>query len=136
MNQLVTRSAINPWPWSLRFAFNQGELVEGAPARIVFCAGQAAMDADGLPTHPGDLRAQLETALNNLEAVLAGADMTLANVVRLTCYTTNVSGVMSNYDVITNRLGKHDVRPPLTLVGVTALAIPELLVELEATAVG
>jgi enamine deaminase RidA (YjgF/YER057c/UK114 family) len=44
------------------------------------------MDADGNPQHPGDLAAQLELSLDNLEAVLAVADMTLANVVRLNSY--------------------------------------------------
>ena len=38
------------------------------------------MDADGNPLYPGDLAAQLELSLDNLEAVLAVADMTLANV--------------------------------------------------------
>jgi enamine deaminase RidA (YjgF/YER057c/UK114 family) len=50
--------------------------------------GQDAVDANGDAQHPGDMAAQLGLATTNLEAVLAGADMTLANVVRLNVYTT------------------------------------------------
>lgn len=130
----LTRTPVNPWPWSLSFGFNQAELVEGIRRELV-CSGQAAVDADGTPMHPGDLRAQLTTALDNLETVLGQAGMTLGNVVRLNLYTTDVDGLLANHDVIAERLTRADVRPPATLLGVNRLAFPELLVELEATAV-
>ena len=55
----------------LDFGFNQGEVVEGAN-RVLFCAGQTSVDADGTPQHPGDMAAQIALALDNLEAVLTG----------------------------------------------------------------
>jgi enamine deaminase RidA (YjgF/YER057c/UK114 family) len=57
--------------------FDQAQLVEGHRRELI-CSGQDAVDADGDPQHPGDMAAQLGLALDNLEAVLADADMTLA----------------------------------------------------------
>ena len=51
-------------------------------------------------------------------------------------YTTDVEGFFASYQVAADRLAAAGVRPPATLLGVTRLAFPELLVELEATAVG
>jgi len=130
----VNRTPVNPWPWSLQFGFNQGEVVDG-PNRVLFCSGQTSVDGSGAPQHAGDMAAQLSLALDNVEAVLAGADMTLANVVRLNIYTTDVDAVLASYESMAGRLGAAGVAPPATLLGITRLAFPELLVELEATAV-
>jgi enamine deaminase RidA (YjgF/YER057c/UK114 family) len=131
--QIVKRTPINPWSWSLNIGFNQAELLEGH-TRQLFCAGQTALDADGNPQHPGDMTAQLNLAFDNLETVLAGAGMTLANVVRLNYYTTNVDTFMSHVNVPTERFAAVGIMPPGTLLGVSRLAFPELLIELEATA--
>lgn len=84
---------------------------------------------------PGDMASQLTLALDNLEAVLSAAGMTLANVIRLNIYTTDVDLLFEYYDPLVNRRAAAGVAPPCTLLGVTRLAYPELLVELEATAV-
>ena len=83
----MQRTPINPWSWSVKLGFDQGQLIEGHQRQLV-CSGQDAVDADGTPQHPDDMAAQLDLALDNLQAVLAGADMTLADVVRLNVYTT------------------------------------------------
>ena len=130
----MQRTAVNPWSWSLQFGFNQGECIEGAQ-RILFCAGQTAVDADGAPQHAGDMEAQLALALDNLEAVLAESEMSLADVVRTRIYTTDVDGLLPHYGVLAGRLGAAGVKPASTLLGVARLAFPELLLEIEATAV-
>jgi enamine deaminase RidA (YjgF/YER057c/UK114 family) len=129
----MKRTPVNPWTWSLQFGFNQGELVEGAK-RILYCAGQTALDENAKPLHEGDIRGQTTLALDNLEAVLMEAGMTLSNVVRLTVYTTDVDAMIPNFDVLKSRLDAAGVKPAQTLLGVTRLAYPELLVEIEATA--
>jgi enamine deaminase RidA (YjgF/YER057c/UK114 family) len=129
----MERTAVNPWKWSLDYGFNQAEIIEN-PRRQLICAGQASVDADGQPQHPGDMRAQVGLAMDNVEAVLAGAEMTLADVVRFTIYTTDVDALFASYEVIAQRFGAAGVQPPTTLLGVTRLALPELMVELEATA--
>ena len=131
---MVERTAVNPWTWSAAFGFNQGELVEGG-TRTLYCAGQTSVDENGAPQHPNDMAAQITLAADNLEAVLAGAGMTLANVVRLNFYTTDVQGYLTNAAVLGERLGAAGVAPAGTLLGVASLAFPELLIEIEATAV-
>jgi enamine deaminase RidA (YjgF/YER057c/UK114 family) len=77
---------------------------------------------------------QLGLALDNVEAVLAAADMSLANVVRMNIYTTDIDAFFQSYGAVAGRLLAAGVQPPGTLLGVARLAFPELLVELEATA--
>ncbi len=130
----MERTAVNPWTWSLNFGFNQGEVVDGA-TRVLFCAGQTSVDGDGTPQHAGDMAAQIGLAADNLQAVLAQAGMGLANVVRLNFYTTDVDAFIANAAVLGERTGAAGVAPPGTLLGVARLAFPELMIELEATAV-
>ncbi len=127
----MERTPINPVPWSIELGFDQAELVQ-RHQRLLVCSAQDAMDADGTPQHPGDMAAQLELSLDNLEAVLAAADMTLANVVRLNMYTTDVDELFKNNAVIMERFG--GLRYATSVLGVAQLPA-QFLVMLEATAV-
>lgn len=127
------RTPVNPWLWSLPLGYHQAELLTGITRQLI-CAGQTAVDATGAPQHPGDMRAQLGLALDNLESVLHAAGMGLADIIRLTVYATDVDAALRNFDLLGQRIGALGVAPPMTVVGVTRLAIPPLLVELEATA--
>ena len=104
------------------------------PSRVVLCAGQTSSDADGNPVHPGDMRAQLSQALDNLETVLEQARLGLGDVVRLNYYTTDIDAFFAASDVLGQRLATAGCRPASTLLGVASLAFPEFLVEIEATA--
>ena len=130
----VERTAVNPVTWSVEMGFNQGEIVSGH-TRTLYCSGQTAMGSDGKPRHDGDMAAQLALSLDNLEAVLGEAGMSLANLVRLNIYTTDVDRLFQDYGVLASRLGAAGVAPSTTMLGVTRLAIPDLMVELEGTAV-
>src|SRR5687768_867479 len=114
--------------------FNQGELVSGE-TRTLYCSGQTATSADGRPQHDGDMAAQLALSLDNLEAVLDAAGMSLANLVRLNVYTTDVDLLFQHYGVLASQLGAARVAPTTTMLGVSRLAIPGQMVELEGTAV-
>ena len=81
------------------------------------------MDADGKPAHAGNMRAQVNQALDNLEKVLAEGGFRL------------VDQLFANWDAVTNRLTQAGCRPSSTLLGVSRLAFPELLIEIEAAAV-
>lgn len=129
----MQRKAVNPWDWSLKLGYNQGEIIEGATRHLI-CAGQTAVDADGNPQHPGDMRGQIGLALDNLQAVLSGAEMDLRNVTRLGIYATDVDEALKNFDLLGMRFGQMQCAPPMTLLGVTRLAIPGLMFEIEATA--
>lgn len=129
----MNRTPVNPWPWSLPLGYNQAELITGASRQLI-CAGQTAVDATGAPQHPGDMRGQLALALDNLDAVLAAAGMSLAQIIRLNVYATDVDAAMRNFDLLGQRFGPLGIAPPMTLLGVTRLALPPLMIELEATA--
>jgi enamine deaminase RidA (YjgF/YER057c/UK114 family) len=128
---MTTRKPINPWSWSINLGFDQAELIEGHQRQLV-CSGQDAVDADGNPQHPGDMGAQLEMALDNLEGVLAAADMSLADVVRLNVYATDLDEYLKHFASVNDRFGGN--RYATTLLGVAQLPA-QLLVMLEATAV-
>ncbi|WP_455771644.1 RidA family protein [Streptomyces nigra] len=130
----VERTAVNPVSWSVALGFNQGEVVSGH-TRTLYCSGQTAMDVEGKPQHEGDMAAQLALSLDNLEAVLGEAGMSLANLVRLNVYTTDVDRLFPHYGVLAARLGAAGVAPATTMLGVARLAVPGQVVELEGTAV-
>jgi enamine deaminase RidA (YjgF/YER057c/UK114 family) len=126
-------TAVNPWNWSLKLGYNQAEIIEGQTRQLIV-AGQTAVDENGAPQHAGDMRAQIALALDNLEAVLKGAGMDLSNVIKLGVYATDVDEALKNFDLMGMRFGQVQNAPPMTLLGVTRLAIPALLFEIEATA--
>lgn len=130
----MKRTTINPWQWSVELGFNQAELVEGGQ-EVLYLSGQSAVDAQGSPQHSGDMAGQVTLALDNLEAVLAEADMGLSDIVRMNTYTTDIDAMFANYGLVAERLGAAGVQPPGSLLGVSRLAFPELMVEFEAIAV-
>lgn len=129
----MERSIHNPWTWQDQYGFVHGNEVSGAE-RVLHCAGQLATDENGAPQHAGDMGAQIELALDNLETVLSAAGMDLSNVIRLNYYTTDVDAFMAAGEVLGGRLAAGNCRPASTLLGVSRLAFPESLVEIEATA--
>lgn len=106
-----------------------------APAgRTVYVAGQTALAPDFSVIGEGDLRAQTVAAMRNLEIALASVGAGFEHVVRRTVYTSEPT----EYETIT--AGIEEVQgstehPAQTILGVTGLAVPGLLVEIEVTAV-
>ncbi len=129
----MKRTPVNPWDWSLKLGYNQAEIIEGQTRQLIV-AGQTAVDEHGAPQHTGDMRAQIGLALDNLEAVLKDAGMDLSNVIKLGVYATDVDEALKNFDLMGMKFGSVQNAPPMTLLGVTRLAIPSLLFEIEATA--
>ena len=125
---------VNPWTWQDSFGFSQAIEFTGH-SRVVTCAGQTSVDTDGNPMHEGDMAAQIAQALDNVETVLKQAGMTLANVVHLNYYTTDIDAFLQHSAVAAQRLAAANRPPASTLLGVTRLAFPQLLIEMEATAV-
>ncbi len=128
------RRIVNPWTWQDNRGFVQANEIRGAE-RVIYCAGVISVDDDGQPLNEGDMRAQAMRALDNLDTILRSAGCELADVVRLTIYTTDMDAYLVAAPDIRARLAAAGCRPASTLLGVTRLAIPQLLIELEATAV-
>ena len=130
----MERRVINPWSWQEQFAFVQANEVSGQQ-RTLYCAGQTSSDPDGNPIHPGDMAAQISQSLDNLQTVLSRAGFEMSDVVRLTYYTTDMDAFFEAYGTLAGRLAEADCKPAATLLGVSRLAFPEFMVEIEATAV-
>jgi enamine deaminase RidA (YjgF/YER057c/UK114 family) len=108
-------------------------------SRMVFIAGQIARDADGGKVGEGDFAAQVEQCYLNLGTALAEVGGSFDDVVKLTVYLVDWTPDKMPLFVegVTRAAAKLGVTPaaPLTGVGVAALAEPDVLVEVEATAV-
>jgi enamine deaminase RidA (YjgF/YER057c/UK114 family) len=128
----MERTDVNPWEWSKAFGFSQAVQVSGG-ARVLFCSGQTASGPDGAPPTTTDMAEQVALAFANLCSVLEAADMTIADVVRLTVYTTDVDALLADYGAAAEALAPN--LPAMTLIGVSRLAFPEIKIEIEATAV-
>ncbi|MBM4600888.1 RidA family protein [Rhodococcus hoagii] len=112
----------------------------GSGTRHVHVAGQIARLADGTPVAPGDLTGQVDQALRNTAAGLTGAGATFDDVVRLTFYVTGwtpdkIDGFMAGIEQVAAEIGLAVPMPPASLIGVEYLFEPDVLVEVEATAV-
>jgi enamine deaminase RidA (YjgF/YER057c/UK114 family) len=100
----VEKNLHNPWKWQDDFGFSQGVEISGHK-RVLRCAGQTSVDANGAPMHEGDMAAQVGQALTNLEVVLKSAGMTFANIARLNIYTTDVDAFLGAYGSLLERMG-------------------------------
>jgi enamine deaminase RidA (YjgF/YER057c/UK114 family) len=111
------------------------QVVVGTGTQTVYVAGQVAVDAAGLVIAPGSLAGQAVQAYENVGRALGVAGATPADVTKITTYVVDYSPVMLPDIAVARRALFGDHRPASTLVGVAALARPELLIEVEAIAV-
>ena len=112
----------------------------GTGSRHVHVSGQVARSGDGRPVAPGDLAGQVAQALRNTAIGLAGAQATFDDVVRLTFYVTawapeKITAFMEGIESVAPEIGMPTPMPPSSLIGVEHLFEPDVLVEIEATAV-
>ncbi len=135
----MERTSINPTDWGLAFQMDQGEIVTGATKHLR-CSGQVDLRADteaeiGISVeHLGDIAAQMRTALSNIDAILEQAGMTRADIVFLRFFTTDMDGFLTNYEIYAEWISQAGIRPPQSLLGLSRLALPDMLVEIEAEA--
>lgn len=124
----------NPTPWLQHFGLNHGVEVTGG-TRTLYLSGQTASDAEGEPLHPGDLVAQYKAAWACLMDALNSADMDATNLVRLNFYVTDVAAFMEVADEIMPIHGEAGAKIACTLLGVKELYHPDIMIEIEGTAV-
>ena len=135
----MQRESINPWDWGLQFQMDQAEVVTHI-SKTLHCSGQTALKSDpdsdlGVSVvAPGDIRSQMQYALECIDEVLAKAEMNRKDILTLRFFTTDVDAFLENYDVYANWISEAGICPPQSLLGVNRLVFPELTVEIEATA--
>ena len=102
--------------------------------RTVYIAGQVAFDSAGAVVGEGDFTAQAQQVYGNLERALQSVGGTMADLVKTTTFITDIKNLPSLREVRSRRLSK--TQPPAnTLLQVSSLARPDLLIEVEAVAV-
>jgi enamine deaminase RidA (YjgF/YER057c/UK114 family) len=113
------------------------QIVEATASRIIFIAGQTALDRDGNVVGLGDFAAQAAQVFDNLTVALKAAGCTAANLVKLTVFLRDM-GNLGPYRDARNRFFAS-VTPPaapaVTLIEVSKLYGPDFLIEIEAIAV-
>jgi 2-iminobutanoate/2-iminopropanoate deaminase len=101
--------------------------------RLVFISGQLARNSDGDIVGPGDMRAQIRQVGENIKAALEAAGCSLADLVKTTTFVTDIDEFFRHADLRHEYFGVG--LPASTTIGVSRLSHPDLVVEVEATAV-
>ncbi|WP_127129411.1 RidA family protein [Georgenia sp. SYP-B2076] len=128
----MPRTLVSPPQMHLAPSYSHYAIAEGST--LICFAGQVALDNDMEIVGPGDLHAQTVAAMRNLETAMGVAGVGWDDIVRRTIYTTEPHELEALGSAIKEVTGDAE-NPPQTIVGVTGLALPELLVEIECTAV-
>jgi enamine deaminase RidA (YjgF/YER057c/UK114 family) len=132
----ATITRINPPELGTPPGYSQ--VVEVTASRIIFIAGQTALDRDGSLIGKNDFAAQAEQVFRNLSFALQASGCTASNLVKLTVFLTDMDNLTS-YREARNRFFAS-VTPPaapaVTLVEVSKLYGPDFMIEIEAIAAG
>lgn len=129
-----TITHVNPEEMHNNPAFSQAVVVEGS-ARTIYVGGQNAVDAAGQIIGAGDLAAQTEQTLKNIETVLAASGAGRDDVVKWTIFVVQGQDINAGFGAF-QRVWGLSARPPvITFAFVAGLANPEFLVEIEVMAV-
>lgn len=130
----MNKNIINPWKWQDQFGFVQGTEISSVE-RILFCSGQTSVNEEGYPIHVGNMAAQINKTLDNIETVLHQAGFEFSDIVQFKYYTTDIVAFSEAAKELMERIIKKGCKPSSTLLGVTALFHPDIMVEIEAIAV-
>ena len=112
--------------------YSQGMKVSQAQT-LLFLSGQVAYTADGGVACRGDFKGQARGAYEAIKALVESQGGTLANVVKITTYVTDMSYRIDLAPIREEFFGKKG--PASTLVEISALAHPDWMIEIEAIAV-
>lgn len=133
----MTVEVLNPEGLTKPDMYRQVAIATGS--RLVFIAGQVARDASGNAVGAGDLAAQTEQAFRNVAIAVEAAGGRFADVAKLNVYVVDWAPekMAALGEGVARAAATADIDPlkPITLIGVAALGEPDLLIEVEATAV-
>jgi enamine deaminase RidA (YjgF/YER057c/UK114 family) len=125
---------LNPAGLHKNPAYTQAVVVSGN-ATTVYVGGQNAVDAAGNLVGKGDIRAQTERALRNVETALTAGGAELEHVVKWNVYIVHGQSANAGFEAFQAVWGQRPNPPVITGIFVSALAHPDFLVEIDAVAV-
>ena len=128
----MKKEHVNPASWQEKFGYSQGCRVDEAQ-RLLFVAGQIALDENGGVVGEGDFEAQTRQVFTNMGRVLELAGMSFESVVQIGGFLIDI-GELPTYARVRDEFVNTSAPPASTTIGVTSLALPELLVEVNAIA--
>lgn len=128
----MEKNQLNPWTWQDKFGFSQAWKVDAASS-IVFISGQVPVSPEGNLVAKGDFVAQTRQVFENLHTVLEQAGATFDAVVRVTVYLTDISR-LPDYARVKSEFVAGE-QPASTAIEVSALALPGMMIEVDAIAV-
>ncbi len=129
----MEKQTFDPWAWGKHTNSVQAVEVKNVTGTL-YCSGQAAVDANGVPSS-ADMRTQLIQTIANLEQLVAESNYECKNIVRLNVFTTSTQDFFTTcMDVYVPFLQRHGIAQATTLLEVKGL-YATLTVELEATLV-
>ena len=125
---------LNPDTLAKNPAFTQAVVVSEA-AKTIYIGGQDAVDAAGKIVGKGDIRAQTEQVMHNLQAALAAAGAGIEHVIKWNIYVVQGQPLQPGFEAFQRVWGRRPNPPAVTMAFVTGLANPDFLVEVDAVAV-
>ncbi len=129
----MEKTLVDPWAWGPLTNSVQAVSVTNVRGTL-YCSGQAAVDANGVPM-AADMRTQMMQTFQNLETLITEAGYECSNIVRLNVYTTSVQEMFATcMDVYVPFLHRHGIKQATTLLEVKGL-FASLTFEVEATVV-
>ena len=120
-------------PQALSAPTGYSHVAEVSSGRTIYIAGQVPFDKSGAVVGKGDFAAQATQVFENLKLALAAVGATFDNVVKVNTYVTDMSQIQTLREIRAKYYGKN--APASTLVEITKLANPDLMIEIEAIAV-
>jgi enamine deaminase RidA (YjgF/YER057c/UK114 family) len=126
----MSKQIVNPPNMAAPGGYSYAVKKRGTP---VFISGQVALDADGRLVGDGDIAAQTEQAFQNLRTVVAACGGAMSDIVKITIYVTDPA-FRPAVAAARQRHFADGGYPASTYLVVSALAVPQLLVEVEAVA--
>jgi 2-iminobutanoate/2-iminopropanoate deaminase len=127
----MERRQVNPWAWQDRLGFSQAWRLD-RPQTVILMAGQASVGADGNLVGESDFEVQVRQIFANLRTVLEDAGAGLDAIYKLVVYLTDIRNLPVYERIVADTL--PGPKPCGTALEVRALAVPGMLVEVDATA--
>ena len=127
-------SYLNPEGLSKNPAFTNVIVVTGS-VKTVYIGGQNALDASGTIIGKGDIKAQTEQVLKNIQAALSAGGAQPEHVIKWNLYVVHGQPLQAGFEVFQQVWGRRPNPPAITMAFVAGLANPDFLIEMDAIAV-